>query len=76
MAEVGERAQPLLSRCATEHLPALRKAFAEQRSLRAAIGALAPRIVSERELARFGDPARLCFNVNDAEDLRLAESWV
>jgi molybdopterin-guanine dinucleotide biosynthesis protein A len=76
MAEVGGRPQPLLARCVPERLPALREALAEQRSLRAALGALAPRVVSERELSRFGDPARLCFNVNDAADLRLAESWL
>jgi molybdopterin-guanine dinucleotide biosynthesis protein A len=73
---VGGRPQPLLARCLPEHLPSLRQALTEQRSLRAAIGALSPRIVDEPELARFGDPERLCFNVNDAEDLRLAESWI
>jgi molybdopterin-guanine dinucleotide biosynthesis protein A len=73
---VGSRPQPLLARCLPEHLPSLRQALVEQRSLRAAIGELSPRIVDERELARFGDPERLCFNVNDAEDLRLAEGWL
>ncbi len=76
MAEVGGRPQPLLARCLPEQLPILREALGEQRSLRAAIGALSPRIVDERELSRFGDPERLCFNVNDAEDLRLAEGWL
>jgi molybdenum cofactor guanylyltransferase len=76
MAHVGSRPQPLLARCLPEHLPSLRQALAEQRSLRAAIGELSPRIVDERELSRFGDPERLCFNVNDAEDLQLAESWL
>jgi molybdopterin-guanine dinucleotide biosynthesis protein A len=76
MTQVGGRPQPLLARCLPEHLPSLRHALAEQRSLRAAIGALSPRIVDERELSRFGDPERLCFNVNDAEDLRLAEGWL
>jgi len=76
MAEVGGRPQPLLARCLPEQLPILRAALGEQRSLRAAIGALSPRIVDERELSRFGDPERLCFNVNDADDLRLAEGWL
>jgi molybdenum cofactor guanylyltransferase len=76
MAQVGGRPQPLLARWVPEHLPGLRQALAERRSLRAAIGALSPRIVEERELSRFGDPERLCFNVNDAEDLRFAESWI
>lgn len=76
MAAVGGRPQPLLARCPPQHLPALRQALAERHSLHTAIGALAPRIVDERELSRFGDPERLCFNVNNGEDLRLAESWM
>jgi molybdopterin-guanine dinucleotide biosynthesis protein A len=76
MAEVDGRAQPLLSRCEPGHLPVLRRALEERRSLSAAIEVLAPRIVRERELAHFGSPERLCFNVNDAEDLRRAEQWL
>ena len=76
MAAAGGRPQPLLSRCPPEHLPTLRQALADQRSLRASIEQLAPRIVDEADLSRFGDPARLCFNVNAPDDLRLAESWL
>ncbi len=76
MAEVDGRRQPLLARCLPAQLPALRVALAAQRSLRVAIASLAPRIVDERELSRFGEPQRLCFNVNDAEDLRRAERWL
>jgi molybdopterin-guanine dinucleotide biosynthesis protein A len=76
MATVGGRPQPLLASCPSGHLPVLRQALSEQRPLHAAFGELAPRILDERELSRFGDPERLCFNVNDAEDLRLAESWL
>ena len=76
MAHVGGRAQPLLARCLPAQLPALRRALAERRSLREAIGGLEPRIVDERELSRFGSPQRLCFNVNHAEDQALAEGWL
>jgi molybdenum cofactor guanylyltransferase len=76
MGETGGRAQPLLARCAPESLPILREALTARSSLRAAIVLLEPRIVDERELSRFGDPERLCFNVNDEQDLRLAESWL
>jgi molybdopterin-guanine dinucleotide biosynthesis protein A len=76
VAATDGRLQPLLARLLNEHLPQLREALAEQRPLRAALAALDPRIVDERELARFGDPRRLCFNVNDAEDLRQAEGWL
>jgi hypothetical protein len=40
------------------------------------MAALAPRIVDERELSRFGDPAGLCFSVNSPEDLQIAEGWL
>ncbi len=73
MVEAGGRPQPLLSRCPVEQLPHLREALRTRRSLSATFKALAPRIVAEHELARFGDPERLCFNVNDGEDLRAAE---
>jgi molybdopterin-guanine dinucleotide biosynthesis protein A len=76
MAVVGGRAQPLLARCLPAQLPALREALDARRSLRASLAELAPRIVDESELARFGDPERLCFNVNDADELALAESWL
>jgi molybdopterin-guanine dinucleotide biosynthesis protein A len=76
MAELGGRPQPLLSRCEPGHLPVLRRALEERRSLSGALRELAPRVVDERELARFGSPERLCFNVNDAEDLRRAEQWL
>jgi molybdopterin-guanine dinucleotide biosynthesis protein A len=73
MVQVDGRPQPLLARWLPEHLHAVQEALDAKCSLRAAISTLAPRIVAERELSRFGDPARLCFNVNDAEDLARAE---
>jgi molybdopterin-guanine dinucleotide biosynthesis protein A len=76
MAQVGGRAQPLLSRCLPSQRDALGEALAVRRSLRAAIGGLSPRIVDEHELRRFGDPERLCFNVNDSGELRVAERWL
>ncbi len=75
-AVVGGRSQPLLARCLPAQLPVLREALDARRSLRASFAALAPQTVDEHELAHFGDPERLCFNVNDAEDLALAESWL
>lgn len=76
MAQVGGRAQPLLSRCLPCQRDALGGALAARRSLRSAIMALSPRIVDERDLERFGDPERLCFNVNDPGELRVAERWL
>jgi len=76
VAEAEGRLQPLLARCLPRDLPLLREALAAKRSLRGAISALEPRIVDEAELSRFGSPARLCFNVNDAADLARAEDWL
>jgi molybdopterin-guanine dinucleotide biosynthesis protein A len=76
MTVVGGRPQPLLARYLPEQLPVLRAALDARRALRAVLAELAPRTVDERELARFGSPERMCFNVNDADDLALAESWL
>jgi molybdenum cofactor guanylyltransferase len=76
MARVGGRDQPLLARWTVAEAPLLERALAEGLSMRAALGSLAPAVVAEPELSRFGDPARLCFNVNDPADLRTAEGWL
>ncbi len=74
--EVEGRLQPLLARYEPAHLGALEIALLGGRSMREAIAVLQPRVVGERELRRFGDPGRLCFNVNDPSDLRVAERWL
>jgi molybdenum cofactor guanylyltransferase len=76
MTQAGGRAQPLLGRWPPHGLPVLQRALAEGRSLRSALGALGPRLLEESELTRFGDPARLCFNVNDPADLNTAREWL
>ena len=76
MVELDGRPQPMLSRCEPDQLPALRAALNEERPLRRAIEALAPQRIGEAELAPFGNPERLCFNVNDRADLALAERWI
>jgi len=64
--------QPLLARYDGELLPALEAALERAEPLRRTVGALRPRLISEAELARFGDPRRLCFNVNTPADLERA----
>jgi molybdopterin-guanine dinucleotide biosynthesis protein A len=70
------RVQPLPARYPLSGIELLEESLLAERSLRDALGALHPRIVDPEELAAFGDPSRLCFNVNDASDLRLAEEWI
>jgi molybdenum cofactor guanylyltransferase len=76
MANVDGRAQPLLARVPVDALPVLEGALAAGLSLGAALAGLSPSIVGEPQLERFGDPRRLCFNVNDRADLRKAAEWL
>ena len=66
------RPQPLLARYSAAALDPLRRALASEQALTAAITTLAPLWVQEPHLARFGDPARLTFNVNTPADLERA----
>ena len=76
VAEVDGQLQPLLARCLPDQLALLRAALAAERPLRGAISALEPRVLAEPQLAPFGSPERLCFNVNNAADLERAEAWL
>jgi molybdopterin-guanine dinucleotide biosynthesis protein A len=66
-------AQPLLARYDSSLLPALEDALERGQPLRETVGALRPHLLGTGELARFGDPRRLCFNVNTPADLATAE---
>jgi molybdenum cofactor guanylyltransferase len=68
------RAQPLLARYEPSLLPQLEAALARQEPLARTVGALEPRLLGAADLARFDDPRRLLFNVNDRDDLRRAEA--
>jgi molybdenum cofactor guanylyltransferase len=74
--EAGGRRQPLLARYAADALAPLEDALARREPLTAALNGLAPQLVGEHELRRFGDPELLCFNVNTPEDLARAEEVV
>ncbi|MEZ5077670.1 MAG: NTP transferase domain-containing protein [Solirubrobacterales bacterium] len=72
VASLGGRPQPLLGRYEPGLLPALEAALAAEEPLTGTVAALGPRLLDERELAAFGDPGRILFNVNDEADLRQA----
>jgi molybdopterin-guanine dinucleotide biosynthesis protein A len=76
LLEADGRPQPLPARCSAAHAPLLRAGLAALAPLRETFGSLAPAIVEQRALAHFGDPRRLCFSVNSAEDLAVAERWL
>jgi molybdopterin-guanine dinucleotide biosynthesis protein A len=67
------RPQPLLARYEPSLLAPLEAALAREEPLARTVEALGPRLLAEDELARFGDPGRLLFNINDPDDLRQAE---
>ncbi len=69
----GGRLQPLLARYDPSLTPALARALARREPLRRALAELDRRAVSDEEVARFGPPQRLLFNVNSPEDLVVAE---
>lgn len=71
--ELGGETHPLLARYGPELLPELEAALAREEPLRRTVESLAPRLLGEQELARFGDPELLLFNVNDEADLERAE---
>lgn len=76
VATVDRRVQPLLARYVQANRPVFERALGEERSLTSAVGEIAATQIDAPALARFGDPTRLCFSVNDAGDLALAEQWL
>jgi molybdenum cofactor guanylyltransferase len=72
VCEVGGRLQPLLGRYPPAASRALKEALERGEAMRDAVAALGPRIVREDEVARFGDPDRIAFNINSPQDLELA----
>jgi molybdenum cofactor guanylyltransferase len=72
----GGDLQPLIARWSPELLPRLEDALEREEPLRRTVAALVPRLLDDTELARFGDPARVFFNVNTPDDLRAATAFV
>jgi len=70
--ELGGELHPQLARWEPALLPALRDALAREAPLRDAAAELGAQTVGEADLRRFGDPARLLFNVNAPGDLERA----
>jgi molybdenum cofactor guanylyltransferase len=70
---VGGELQPLPGRFARSLLARLEAALDNREPLRRTVESLRPRLLDETELERFGDPLRLCFNVNSPADLERAQ---
>jgi molybdopterin-guanine dinucleotide biosynthesis protein A len=67
--EIGGRLEPLVARYTPAAADRLEAVLGDGVPLRDAVAGLGPRIVSEAELGRFGDPQRIAFNVNSPGDL-------
>lgn len=67
------RLQPLLARYTPDLAGFLVQALHAEEPVHQALERLDPRVVGEDELARFGSPDRLLFNVNSDADLQEAE---
>jgi molybdenum cofactor guanylyltransferase len=76
VVEATGRLQPLLARYDPMVAPALEAALARGASAQEAVSGLDPRIVTETELARFGDPELICLNVNTPADLERAAAVI
>jgi molybdenum cofactor guanylyltransferase len=72
VCEVDGRLEPLLARYPQSAAPALRASLDRGEAMRDAVATLDPRIVREDELARFGEPEEIVFNVNSPDDLERA----
>jgi molybdenum cofactor guanylyltransferase len=68
----GGDPQPLVARWTPALLPDLEAALAREEPLRRTVAALSPRLLDDPELAPFGDPGRVFFNVNTPADLTAA----
>ncbi|MFL5819217.1 MAG: molybdenum cofactor guanylyltransferase [Solirubrobacteraceae bacterium] len=71
--EVAGRLQPLLARYSPALAVALADALRRRAALTDVVRELAPSVLGEATLRRFGDPERLLFNVNDRDDLARAQ---
>jgi molybdenum cofactor guanylyltransferase len=73
VTEADRRLQPLLARYGPALAGPLEAGLRRRAPLQEVVASLSPRVLGEAELRRFGDPLRLCFNVNTPQDLAEAE---
>ena len=70
---VGGRLEPLIARYSPAATEELERCLEQGDSIDDAVACLGPRVITEDEIARFGDPGRIVFDVNSPADLRRAE---
>ena len=73
---LGGRPQPLLARYGPSAAARLELALERREPLRETVRALDPLVLGPDELAGFGNPEWIAFNVNDERDLAAAERLI
>ena len=76
VCEAGGRLQPLLGRYSPSACDQLAESLERGDSMTDAVKALDPFVVTSDKIERFGDPARIFFNINSPEDLATAEKML
>ncbi len=76
VCEADGRLQPLLGRYSPSVCERLAESLERGDSMTDAVKALDPFVVTADKIERFGDPARIFFNVNAPEDLAIAEKML
>ncbi len=76
VADAGSGLQPLLARYEPTLRDRLALAVDDLRPMQELVASIEPRVVGPAELARFGDPERLCFNINTPAELAEAERLI
>jgi molybdenum cofactor guanylyltransferase len=72
LLEVEGRLEPLPGRYPADAFGRLAGAIHEGEAMGSTLASLGARVLGDAELARFGEPSRLCFNVNEPADLERA----
>jgi molybdopterin-guanine dinucleotide biosynthesis protein A len=76
VCEADGRLQPLLGRYSPSACEQLAESLERGDSMTDAVKALDPFIVTPDKIERFGDPARIFFNINSPDDLATAEKML
>lgn len=76
LLEVEGRLEPLPGRYPARSRNQIAGAIRDGEAMGSALASIGAELVGEDELARFGEPGRLCFNVNEPADLERASAML